>query len=414
MPESIANLHLMGFSHRVASVAVRERYAVSQDDVEGCLRDLAQADDIAEVWVLSTCNRTEVLALAKPGRDPRPVIKGRVFRNLDAEHLYEYQGTQAIIHLFRVAGGLDSLVLGESEILGQVKQAFEHAQSAKTIGKLLTALLKQTLQVGKRVRRETEIGQGTLSVARVGVGIAKRIYGNFESHRALIIGAGETGRLVARHLASEGLSPIDFANRTLARAEEAATEFAGRAYGLAGLPEALKNADIVMCCVEGLAGVVHAGLFDRKWLRARHQPQLLIDLSVPRAVHADVAQLPNLLSYDLDNLEPVIDENRKSRSDAIEQSAEILVSEVHKFIALRTYASFSPAIARLRERFEAMREEVIDHVAGERTEPREVQLAHELTRRLLDVALDQMKEGARGARSEEALDAEYQRFLENL
>jgi glutamyl-tRNA reductase len=228
------------------------------------------------------------------------------------------------------------------------------------------------------------------------------------------VGAGETGVLVARHLVDRGLEKPTFANRTLERAEEAAAQLGGRAVGLESIRSLAAESDVVVTCVEGAPVQLDEQAFDPRALRKRDRPLLAIDLSVPRAIDPAVARLPNVLLYDLADLQKVVQANREGRAEAIEGTAEILVSELHKFLALRAYASFSPAISAMRERFERVREEVLDAVAGARTDRKDIEIAHELARRLLDVALDQMKEGARATSSEEVLDREYRRFLESL
>lgn len=407
-------LTLVGLSHRTAPVAVREQYVVSQEDVPACLRALIATPGVCEAYVLSTCNRTEVLVIGERGRELGSPVRAQVFRNIDGAHLYEFDDVQALIHFFRVASGLDSLVLGESEILGQIKRGMEVAQQEKTLGPALQALLQQALHTGKRVRTETPVGQGTLSVARVGVELASRVFGSFDSVHALVVGAGETGLLVARHLRGNGVKDLAFANRTVARAETAAREFLGRAWPLAELSQATRDADLVVACVEANEFAVEPAHFDVKALKRRDRPMLVIDLSVPRAVDPGVRGLSNVLLYDLDDLGKVVHDNKRGRDLAVEGTAEILVAELHKFLAGRAYAAFGPAIATLRQRFDAVREEVLDAVAGAKTDPKNVQIAHELTKRLMDVAMVQMKEGARSTRSEEALDREYQRFLEQL
>jgi glutamyl-tRNA reductase len=412
--DSNLGLTLVGISHRTAPVAVRERYVVSQADLPACLAALTQIEGVCEAFVLSTCNRTEALVVGAPEADLAPALRAQLFRNLPDEQVYAWRNLQALIHLFRVSAGLDSVVVGESEVLAQMKRGLDSAVAARTLGPTLKPLLQQALHVGKRVRAETEVGQGTLSVARVAVDVAARAFGRFESCHALVLGAGETGLLVARHLKDQAVGRLSFANRTLERARAAAGELQGEAFGLDDLPRVLSTADLIVACVEASATSIDATTFDRKVLRKRDRPVLVIDLSVPRAVDAAVAKLDNLLLYDLDDLSRVVHENLRGRAEAIEGTAEILVSELHKFLSLRTYASFSPAIAAMRERFDHVRDEVLDSVAGARTDPKDIQLAHDLARKLLDVALVQMKESARTTSSEEALDREYQRFLERL
>jgi glutamyl-tRNA reductase len=394
---------------------VRERYVVSQADLPGCLASLLQIEGVSEAFVLSTCNRTEALIVAPRGVDVSVRVRAQLFRNLEPDQAYVYEDVQALIHVFRVASGLDSVVVGESEVLAQIKRGTDVAQTAKSLGPLLRPLLQQALSVGKRVRTETEVGRGTLSVARVGVDVASRVFGRFDNKHALIIGAGETGVLVARHLKELRIGALSFANRTVERAQAVAHEMGASGHGLEDLPALIAKADIIVACVEGQTTTLDATAFDRRLIRRRDTPLLVIDLSMPRAIAADVAKVDrNVLVYDLEDLSRVVRENEKGRNSAVEGTHEILVTELHKFLSLRTYAAFTPAIAVLRERFERVREEALDAIAGTRSDPKDLQLAHEITRRLLDVALDQMKESARHTRSAEALDREYQRFLEGL
>lgn len=407
-------LTLVGLSHRTAPVAVRERYVVNHEDLAACLASLQQLEGVSEAYVLSTCNRTEVLVVGPRGVDVSARVKAQLFRNLPNDQIYAYEDTAAVIHTFRVASGLDSMIVGESEVLAQIKRGVEAAESAKALGSTLRALVQQALRVGKRVRTETEVGQGTLSVARVAIDVAHRAFGSLGDERALIIGAGETGVLTARHLKDKGIGALAFANRTVERARVVAAELGASAHGLDELPDLIRRADLVVACIEGTMATIDASVFDKRTISRRDKPLLVIDLSMPRAVSADVAKLgANVLVYDLDDLGRVVIENEKGRQRAVESADAIVVAELHKFLSLRTYAAFSPAITVLRERFEKTREEVLDAVAGARSDPRDVQLAHELARKLLDVALDQMKESARHTSSEEVLDREYHRFLED-
>jgi glutamyl-tRNA reductase len=404
-----AELLLVGLSHRTTPVALRERYAVAPEDQRALLLELAGGGSARAAALVSTCNRTEALVLADHLDEAEPHLKRVLFRNLDEQHLYVHRGVDAVIHLFRVAAGLDSLVVGESEILGQVKRALDGARAAGTHAGGLETVLTQAIAAGKRVRAETELGQGTLSVARVAVGVAKHAFGSLDDNRAVIVGAGETGLLTAKHLVAEGTRQVDFVNRTLERGRVAADETGGVAYPMERLAEGLHDADVVVTCLDDAAGLIGPAAFDERSLRRRDRPTLVIDLSVPRAVQESVRDIDGVLLYDVDDLQPVVERNRRQRGDARAEADAILVGEVHKCLALRTYASFSPAIADLRSGFEAVREEVLDRVASGKATARELELAHALAKQLLDLSLAQMKEGARASRSEAALDRIYQR-----
>ncbi len=414
--DSIDDLVLVGLSQRTAPVAVRERYTVQPEDADGLLRQLIGDESIDEAVVVSTCNRTEVTALGPDGAKAVARLRSALFRNIEEGHLYEFRGVRAVMHLFRVVSGLDSLVLGESEILGQVRRSFEAADAAGTTGGTLRPLFTQSLAVGKRARSETAIGEGSLSVARVGLEVAARALGKFEGRTATVIGAGETGLLAAKHLLSVGVTKVHLLNRTLDRAEDAAAEL-GSAVHPAPLTEIgtkLADSDIGVVCVDAPTCVVTPGALDRRDLATRDQPLVLLDLSVPRAIDPSVAAMDGVLVYDLDALLPIVEENRTGRSRAMEEVGSILVGEVHKFLSLRTYANFSPAIEELKTRFRQEREKQLDRVTSGRATARELELAHAMEKQFLGLALSQMKEGARHARSEEALDRAYRRFLEEL
>ncbi len=406
---------LVGISHRTAPIALRERYVVSATDTGSTLASLRALEGVEECYVLSTCNRTEALLVGETGRDLATAARAQLFRNAEENSTYSFEGISAVIHAFRVAGGLDSLVLGESEVLAQIKRGIDAATAAGTLGPVLRPLLQQALHVGKRVRAETDIGRGSLSVAKIGVDVAARIFGSFDDERALVVGAGETGLLVAQQLRERNIGGLTLANRTLERAVEAARALNADACGLEGLAERIARADLVVACVEAGAPPIELRHFDRRAVSRRDKPLLVLDLSVPRAVSAEIANLhPNLLVYDLDDLQRIVHENERGRASAIEGTTGILVAEIHRYMTSRAYSAFTPAITDLRRRFEEIRESTLDAHAGARTDPREVQLAHELTKRLLDAALEQMKAGARSMSSEQALEIEYRRFLENL
>ena len=409
---AIDDLVLVGMSQRTAPVAVRERYAVSEDDARALLQQLSQGGLVEEGVVLSTCNRTEILASTTDGTRGEAALRGALFRNAEGRHVYSFRGVEAIMHLFRVASGLDSLVLGETEILGQLKRSLEAGLTSKK----LTPLYEQAITVGKRVRRETSIGEGSLSVARVGLEVASRAVGRFEERRAVVVGAGETGLLVARNLTAAGIGHLRLMNRTPERSAEAALELGDRvdSAGLERLPEEFEGADLAVVCVDGSEPLVSAADLNRKALAKRDQPLVVLDLSVPRAVAPDVAGLDGVIVYDLDALLPVIEEHRAGRQAAAEEVTPILIGEVHKFLSLRTFAAFTPAIEELKSGFAEERELLLDRVTKGQATARELELAHAMERQLLHLALSQLKESARQTQSTAALERAYLRFVDGL
>ncbi len=409
---AIEDLVLVGMSQRTAPVAVREQYAVSEEDARALLQQLNQGGLVEEGVVLSTCNRTEILASTSDGAQGAVALRGALFRNVDDAHIYSFRGVEAIMHLFRVASGLDSLVLGETEILGQLKRSLE----AGITGRQLTPLYEQAITVGKRVRRETSIGEGSLSVARVGLEVAARAIGRFEERRAVVVGAGETGMLVARNLTSAAIGSLCLMNRTPARSAEAARELGGgvESAGLERLPEEFEGADLAVVCVDGSEPLVSAADLNRKALAKRDQPLVVLDLSVPRAVSPDVAGLDGVIVYDLDALLPVVEEHRLGRAAAAEEVTPILIGEVHKFLSLRTFAAFTPAIEELKSGFAEEREQLLDRITSGQATARELELAHAMERQLLHLALSQLKESARQTQSTAALERAYLRFVDGL
>ena len=408
-------LFLMGLSHKTASLEVRERCAQDPEAARDVLTRLCEAPGIEEAWLLSTCNRTEVLLVAE--RDPlergaiEGVVRQALFGEVPHDATYRFRGVESVIHLFRVCSGLDSLVLGESQIFSQMKDALTVSREAGTCGRMLERLLKRALVTGKRVRTETEVGAGTLSVARAGVGIARHVVGRFDDAHAVIVGAGQTGKLVGQHLNERRIGRLTIVNRTFERARTTAEELGGAAERLEALPLLLADADLIVVCVDGAPNLVKADAAARRRLDQRDRPLVVVDLSVPRAVDRSVAEHDDVFAYDMDEIAAQVDTNQRARQQASEAAAPILIAEVHKYLSLQTYASFSPAIARLRERFEAVREEELDAIAGDQANGDLLQLAHKLTSHLLDVALDGLKDSARESIEPETLESAYQRFL---
>lgn len=408
---------LIGISHRTAEVAVRERCSLTPDDVNAKLAVVMALESVREAWIVSTCNRTEVLVVTSSDtvageRKLKAALREVLFHGAPYDAVYDYRGLQAVMHVFRVAAGLDSLVLGESQILAQVKAAFGIGKRCGAVGRLLDPMLQQALATAKRVRTETSVGAGTLSVARAGVDVAEQVFGGFEDNDVVILGAGETGRLAAKCFQERHVRDLCIVNRTLSRAEDAARELGCRYGGLEALSGEVARADVLVTALGGAADLVRPEHLPRRRLARRDQPLVIVDLSVPRAVSRDVSRLSNVLTYDLDDLQAVVDENRQERQRAGEEAAPILLADVHKFLGLRTYATYSPQIVKMRGRFEEIRDRVLDEVTRDASTPQEMKLAHRLSAQLLDAALDLMKETARHSVAPESLDEAYQRFLE--
>ncbi len=406
-------LLLVGVSHRTANVDVRERCAVAPQALREALSSAMGVPGVRECFVISTCNRTEVLIAGTPSESLEHAITQRFFSRADVSERYAFRGLHALAHVFRVAAGLDSQVLGEGQILAQLKEALQRAEEHRAIGPSLRRLIAQALSVGKRVRTETKIGQGTLSVARVAVDVAAHVFAEFSSLRALIVGAGDTGLLVAQNLYARGVREITFANRSLERATEAAAEVRGRACSLEEIHTLARSSDLIVTCIDGGKHLIDSKGLRKSGALHRDRPMLMIDLSVPRAIDPAVSKLEQALYYDLDDLSKVVDRNRERRIEGDEESAAILVAELQKYTSRRELERVAPAVAALRERFESIRDEVLgDPELGR--DPASAELANRLTKRLLDAAFTAFKEGARSRRSASELDREYQRFLESL
>ena len=399
---------LVGLNYKTAPVVVRQRFAVSSDAVSDQVRKLTRGDHAEEAWLMSTCNRTEVMCVG--GQVSEETLRERLFADAPIEALYVHRGQEAVFHLFRVASGLDSQVLGESQILSQVKVAVEESRNHGTLGQRLGPLMDQALSVGKRVRTETRVGEGTLSVAKAAVELAEKVLGRLKSAQTLIVGAGETGMLVARHLRDVGARHIRFANRTFERAQRAAEEFGGDAVPLDEIGAVLSDVDLSVVSVTAPEPVVRAEHFNVTRLKRHDRPPMLVDLSVPRGAHEDVSRIHELLVHDLVDLDAVVARHHREREAEVAQAEQILVEEVHKYLVLRAYAALKPVMAGMKDRFERACDEVLEEIRA--ADGGVEDNARKLTRRLLNEALVQIKEGTRQAFSAESVEGNYRRYLE--
>ncbi len=326
------SLLLVGLNHETAPVSVRERVSFAPEQLPEGLRAACTLPGISEAVILSTCNRTEIIVAT--GEDPAcAAALGKwleAFRALSpgelAANLYSLEGPEAMRHLVRVASGLDSLVMGEPQILGQFKTAVGEARRAGTVGSELGRTMEQVLALAKRVRTDSGIGQNPVSVAFAAVRLARHIFDDFSQTTALLIGAGEMIGLVARHLKEAGVPRLIIANRTVARAEQVAAEHGGEAIALAQIPEHLARADIVVSCTASQLPVLGKGAVEQALRVRRRKPMFMVDIAVPRDIEPQVSELRDVYLYSVDDLRQIIDDNLRAREQAAGK-AEIIVAE---------------------------------------------------------------------------------------
>ncbi len=355
------DLVVVGLSHRTAPLSLRERLAFAGGEAEELLRRAGTPDAMPERLLLSTCNRTELYALADTtdlGRE-QFLEMVRSHRGLDLGEtdgtLYTHSGREMVSHLFRVASSIDSMIVGEVQILGQVHEAFEIARRAGTAGPLMQRLLDAAFRVGKRVRSETEVGVGAVSVSYAGVSLASRIFSDMGQRTALLIGAGETGRLAALHLKEEGVGQIVVVNRTHEKAMELAADLGGRAVPFDQIEKAMAGAHIVVTATASPEPVIRQEMVRRVFASRGGRTLLFIDLAVPRDVEPSVAKLENVFLYDIDALEGLVKANLERRGREIPKVEAIIHEELDHFLKWYGALEVAPLIRELRERFENVR-----------------------------------------------------------
>ncbi len=350
---------LVGVNHRTAPIEVRERLAFAEEELPQALRQLVDGTTITEGLILSTCNRVEVLAVT-PLSERAAVERIRAF--LRERHrvppdtyeaaLYRYVDRDAVRHVFRVTASLDSMVLGEPQILGQVKEAYAQAVAAGTVGKTLHRLLPRAFSVAKRVRTETAIGTEAVSVSSVAVELARKIFEDLEGRAVLLIGAGKMAELTVRHLLAAGVRQLFISNRTRERAQQLAAHFAAEALSLEALPIHLARADIVICSVGGTDYVLRREQVAAAMPVRRNRPLFLIDISVPRMIEPSVGHLENVFLYDIDDLEQIVRGHLEHRRYEAAR-AEVLVDQaVEEFMTSLRRLEIGPLIAAFRRRLE--------------------------------------------------------------
>jgi glutamyl-tRNA reductase len=350
------NIVLVGVSHKTAPLEIRERLAFNELRLHDALGELADQAALEEVLIVSTCNRVELLASAPAGAD-RGI--GRLmdflcgFHSLEPAalngHLYRHCDTDAVKHFFRVASSLDSMVVGESQILGQVKEAYQAAVEAGTIGRVLSQLINRALYVAKRIRTETGVGHNPVSVSSVAVELARKVFNELSDKTVLLLGAGETGELAARSLIDAGTSKLFVTNRTPERAGEIARKFAGVAVSFETFYDLLPSVDIVLCSTGAPAYVIRTAE-TRKALKSRKRgPLLFIDISVPRNIDPSIADIENAFLFDIDDLESIVQSNLREREREAGAAEAIVEAEVHNFVKQLRSLDIGPAVAEVKQ-----------------------------------------------------------------
>lgn len=351
---------LVGVNHKTAPVEVREMLAFSDEACTEGLRHLVDGEVVREGLIVSTCNRVEILSAttseqAETGTD-------RITEFLDSrkrlpsgflnQHLYYHRDEQAVRHLFRVASSLDSMVIGEPQVLGQVRHAYSLAVEAGTAGRVLNRLVHHTFRVAKRVRSETGIAANAVSLSYMAVELGKKIFESLKDHTVLLVGAGEMAELAARHLLNAGASRLLIANRTEDAAQRLAVEFGGEAFPFKALDESLTQADIVICSTGSPNYVITEDMIRQARDRRRNQPMCLIDISVPRNIDPDSGNVPNVFVFDIDDLESVISSNIREREREAERAELIVQSEVMQFQQSLRLMDVGPTIGALRQKLQ--------------------------------------------------------------
>lgn len=353
---------ILGINHKTAPVALREKVAFSEDRLAAALRALRQENGIAEAVILSTCNRTEVYWTGRAGGDELTQwLERHHGNNLQlAANLYVHEESRAVQHAFSVAAGLDSMVLGEAQILGQLKDAYRVAKELGSTGPMLNKLFQAAFSAAKRVRSETLIGANAVSLAGATVSLARRVYSNLSAHTALMIGAGEMNALTARHFVSAGVKRIVIANRTLSRAQALASELRGHAAGLDDLVKELTEADIVIACTGSPTPLITKRAAEAAIRARRRRPIFMVDMSVPRNIEPTVAELEDVYLFSIDDLQQLVDENLQQREAAAGGARSLIEEEVARFLAESRVQDAGPAIRLMREQAEAIRQQTLD------------------------------------------------------
>jgi len=386
------SLITLGINHKTAPLKLRERLAFTPQSLPEALSSLKKLGHVEEASILSTCNRTELYCVTSSDIDQEIIHWFSRFHGLEIdqikEHLYLYKHEETIRHAMEVASGLDSMVLGEPQIAGQMKDAYALANENGTIGQLLGKLFQRAFAVSKQVRTDTDIGSSPVSVAFAAVSLAKQIFGDLKQTTVLLVGAGETIELATRHLHSQGVGNIIIANRSVERAQSLADKFNGQAISLQHIGEHLYRSDIVISSTASPLPIIGKGTVERALKQRKHQPIFMVDLAVPRDIEPEVSELDDIYLYSVDDLQSVIEENMENRQQAAQQAIEIIDVQVQHFLEWQRSLGSVDIIAQIRQNTQDITNDVLSKAkkqlaAGQRAEEVLDFLAHTLTNKFL-------------------------------
>lgn len=397
----------VGINYNTAPIAIRERLAFPADILDTALKSFCNFNKIDEAAILSTCNRTEFYYHSEVDNQEILLdwlaVNKQIQRQSFEPYLYVHKDSHTIRHMFRVACGLDSMVLGEPQILGQMKTAYQAAYEAGTLGKNLGRLFQHTFSAAKKVRTDTAIGSSPVSVAFAAVQLAQQIFDKLSEQTALLIGAGETIELTARHLHQHGIGRIIIANRTFDKAHALASQFDGYAIALNELPSHLAEADIVISSTASQLPILGKGRVESAIKKRKHKPIFMVDLAVPRDIEAEVEQLRDVYLYTVDDLQNTINENMDSRRRAAEQAEEIIDSEVEHFLGWLRAQGAQSTIRDYRSQAESIRDELLLKAITQLEQGQAgadvlQRLAHTLTNKLIHTPSVQLREAGANER----------------
>jgi glutamyl-tRNA reductase len=408
-------LVVVGINHRTAPLQVREKVVFDPSHLPDALKALATGGARENV-IVSTCNRTELYCVTDQPAELGRWLEAYHGVGYELKHcLYEHHDATAIEHAFAVASGLDSMVLGEPQILGQLKDAYRAAQAAGTVGPLLNRLFQSTFSVAKRVRTETQIGANAVSVAYAAVSLARQIFAGFTQHTALLVGAGETIALAARHLHSQGLKRMIIANRSLDRAQLLAAEFNASAITLDALPNHLADADIVVSSTASPTVVITAADVEAALGARRRKPMFMVDIAVPRDIDPQVADFEDVYLYTIDDLQGFVTQNLKAREDGAREARILIEEEVARFMSGLRGQHAVPTIRELRTSAEQVRAQTLEQArrllaSGRNADDALAYLADTLTHRLIHSPTHELRQA--GEAGDEALVSAARRLFQ--